>query len=131
MSGICKTFLTVSIYIYIYIRALLKMLYVMLTFGKTLALWNLVNNLHSIWLFSDAFVTIIYLFQITEWKTLIFKWAWIWKYGRIHVILLMNMMDELSDFHRSSLSSLFVTIFDLCGFLRFWSDYLDVIFRQV
>ena len=51
--------------------------------------------MHSLTLFSDAFVTarIIYLFQITDWKTLIFKWAWIWKHGRIYIILLMNTLD--------------------------------------
>ena len=38
----------------------------------------------SITLFSDAFATapIIYLFQRTERKTLLFKWAWIWKHGK-------------------------------------------------
>ena len=51
--------------------------------------------MHSVTLFSDAFVTapIIYVFQRTEWKTLLFKWAWIWKHGRIHIILLMNILD--------------------------------------
>ena len=35
------------------------------------------RNLHSITLFSDAFVTAptIYAFQRAEWKTLLFKWA--------------------------------------------------------
>ena len=52
--------------------------------------------MHSVTLFLDAFVTalIIYLLQRTEWKTLLFKWAWIWKHGRIHTILLMNILNR-------------------------------------
>ena len=51
--------------------------------------------MHSITLFLDAFVTalIIYLPQRTEWKTLLFKWAWIWKHDRIHTILLMYILN--------------------------------------
>ena len=52
--------------------------------------------MQSVTLFSDDFVTalIIYLLQRTEWKILLFKWVWIWEYGRIHKILLMNILDR-------------------------------------
>ena len=51
--------------------------------------------MHSVTLFFYAFITapIIYLRQRTEWKTLIFKWASIWKHDKIHIILLMNILD--------------------------------------
>ena len=37
---------------------------------------------------------IIYLFQRAKWKTLLSKWAWIWKHGRIQIILLMNILER-------------------------------------
>ena len=37
---------------------------------------------------------IIYPFQRTKWKTLLSKWAWIWKHGRIQIILLMNILER-------------------------------------
>ena len=37
---------------------------------------------------------IMYLFQRAKWKTLLSKWAWIWKHGRIQIILLMNILER-------------------------------------
>ena len=50
--------------------------------------------MHSITLFSDAFVCTNYSSISNNWmEKLIFKWAWTWKHGRIHIILLMNILN--------------------------------------
>ena len=53
------------------------------------------NNSHGVTLLLHTFVTapVTLLCQITEWKTLMFKWALIWKHDRIDIILLMNILD--------------------------------------